>query len=115
MIECELPDEQVLLSDFDAWHLILNDDYIGLSEDDYDAFHAEVAAAGHTNDDALPQHLQKRLRRSWERAIDFEELASPYWGEAADKSIQACFWKIDIEQVKSHRRFTSSYPKNRQS
>ena len=32
LIECELPAQAVMLSDFQAWHIILNEGYVGLDE-----------------------------------------------------------------------------------
>ncbi|KNY25486.1 DUF3841 domain-containing protein [Pseudobacteroides cellulosolvens] len=81
LIEVELPDSKVLLSDFQAWHCVLND-YPIL---DYD-------------DEIIDMEL------SWERIFDLEYLRKhPDWGML---DIQGVTGKIYLNQVKSVREFT---------
>lgn len=122
MIECELPDQDILLSDHDVWHSALNDWHLSLDEQQGDAcnklrkFYERMT--GHKN---MGAHVQRRLEQlkrdrqnSWELIFDLEALNSEDWGLMHTKSIQACFWKISMDQVKSCKPFTSRYPKWRQ-
>jgi len=38
LIECELPNDQVLLSDHDAWHVIIGNGFLSLTEQEEDFF-----------------------------------------------------------------------------
>jgi len=42
LLECELPDAAVMLSDFDAWHIILNNQYVSISDEDEAAYLMEA-------------------------------------------------------------------------
>src|ERR1051326_8759863 len=45
-IEFDIAEEQILLSDFSAWHVPLNYGYLALNEAEAEAFEAEVAQQG---------------------------------------------------------------------
>lgn len=107
LIECEFPDSSVLLSDYDAWHLPLNDMYVGT--DDEDAIYAEkLARYREAPDEELRAHLYEEFYGSWERILDLELLGEPDWHSMGNKSIQACFWEIRMEQVISTRPFVTT-------
>jgi len=113
MIECELPDGEVLLSDHDAWHITLNDSYLPLNVDDDQQFGEKLRRAGWQAGSPKPDHLLPEIQKSWERIFDLEALGGEYWGPMESKSIQASFWRIELSQVKSHKPFTSKFPKRR--
>lgn len=80
-LEIEIPESQVLLSDFNAWHVVLMDSVILDYEDEI---------------------IDKEL--SWERIFDLEYLGKhPDWGIL---DIQGVTGKIFLNQVKSVREFT---------
>lgn len=112
MIECELPDTEVMLSDSDAWVIVLNDGYIAASEEESDAFYAEIDRCGCQPRAPWPPPLEARIRASWERVIDFHQLGGPGWHPMEKRSIQACFWKLDMDQVISCKPFVV-HPKRR--
>ena len=109
LIECELPDDDVLLSDHDAWHVPLNDGYLGLDQYDCDRFSFFLKKAGWKRGDPLPGELSQKRQESWGRIFDLNALNSEYWGETHQKSIQACFWQIEKDQVKSCAGFTARH------
>ena len=86
MIELEVPDEEVLLSDFDLWHCVLNDSYI------YDE-----KLTDWDNDILIPINEDKE--KSWEEIFNVETA----------KYIQATFWKISRDMVISAEEF---FPNN---
>lgn len=80
-LEIEIPENQVLLSDFQAWHCALNDYPILDYEDEI---------------------IDKES--SWERIFDLEYLKRhPDWGSL---DIQGVTGRIYLNQVKSVREFT---------
>lgn len=81
LIEVELSENKVLLSDFQAWHYVLNDYPIIDHEDEI---------------------IDKEL--SWERIFDLEYLQQhPDWGTL---DLQGVTGRIYLNQVKSVREFT---------
>jgi hypothetical protein len=96
---------QVLVSDFLAWHSVLNDGYCSLTErdhDDYDA-RAEVATG---NPEQLAQ-LEAEKRKSWERIFDIELLSQdPEW-HGGTRLLQATLGNIALDQVCKVDQFTA--------
>ncbi len=99
-IELDIPDDKVLLSDYDAWQEVLNDEYIdfALSEEDYRLERANYESL-------MPEEQLEVKVKSWERAFGI----LPYrnnWRRIGF-FVQACFWEIKLEYVKSVRRLRS--------
>ncbi|MCU7667645.1 DUF3841 domain-containing protein [Bacillus thuringiensis] len=64
----EIPDDNILLSDFDTWHYILNNWFLPLSEEEDDLFGAGK--------------IEISREQSWERIFDFKLLRkSEIWSE----------------------------------
>lgn len=86
MIEIEIPDEEVLLSDFDLWHSVLNRDFIYDEElTDWD------------NDILVP--IGETLEESWLEIFKIEN----------SKYVQATFWELKLENIISVEEF---FPNN---
>ncbi|MFD0986249.1 DUF3841 domain-containing protein [Methyloligella solikamskensis] len=107
LIECDLPDEHVVLSDYDAWHIILNEGFVSVTDDDDDEYYAGCRQYELTPTPELAEELNRTLYGSWERVIDMEALTEPGYYAMDRKSIQACFWEIKQDQIKSAKPFTS--------
>lgn len=107
LLECELPDSAVVLSDFHAWNCILNSGYFESSADDEAAY----LLLGERHDAAPSEEsaeaLRTMLHRSWERVIDMDLLVEPDWFAMENKAIQGCFWQITRDQVMSCKTFRS--------
>lgn len=94
-IEFIAPNEEVLLSDFDAWHAVLMQSHLALDEAEADAFEAEETAA--KNEPARQAKLQRVIEASWLCIFNLE-LWQPV--EASQPSpIQATLGKVSVEQV----------------
>lgn len=106
MIECEVPEDQVLISDYDAWHVPLNDWYVSENEQDEENFKAELAAHGWSTGEPIPDRLKERQRQSWKNVF----VSNPNHPAHNTSSLQTCFWEISLEQVVSSRMFTSRCP-----
>lgn len=107
LIECDLPDNAVVLSDFDAWHLVLNNRYVSISEEDDDAYEFEARRYHAMPDEGALAALRENFYKSWDRIIDMDALTEPYWHGDQKRSVQACFWQIEAAQVRSVRPFHS--------
>ena len=97
-LEMELPDAEVLASDFDLWHCVLNNSYLARSEAEDDWW------------DRLPGvgRSRRALERSWERifALDHPQ-ADPAWlGNTRAERIQGVFEVLrarDVVRVTPYR------------
>jgi hypothetical protein len=85
-IEFEIDDSLVLLSEFEAWHYVLNDWM--LKNDEHDG-------------DENPDEEDKR--KSWNNIFDLSFL-----GPKDCNAIQATFWELNINQVKKVKEFGKS-------
>ena len=90
-LELEILDEDVLLSDEMAWHLVLNDAYY-CPGDDSDAADEWF--------ETLPEEERHRVKRkSWERVFNVNHADGPC------QFIQATFWQLKLAQVVDVRTF----------
>ena len=88
-LELAIPDKDVLLSNFDLWHCVLNDMPV-FGETDWDSSYANYKTL--SSDEQI-----KVKEKSWEKIfIDFS--ASP---------IQATFWQLNVQNVRNVRFFTA--------
>jgi hypothetical protein len=93
LVDFLAPRDRVLLSDFDAWHCVLNDGYLALSEADCEAF--EARHAGRTRAGERSVACQAEIEASWERIFDL--LGPPDAGGRSDSwshsgVVQAVVW-----------------------
>jgi len=104
-IEFRMPPHQVLLSDFDAWHCVLNDWYLALDEDEDADWQCR-----HPNDDQLTRSsiCQAEVEASWHRIFDLELIrSSPEWGGPGAGHTQAVVAGVPLRSVRRVDHFTS--------
>ncbi|GHO80287.1 hypothetical protein KSD_80580 [Ktedonobacter sp. SOSP1-85] len=112
-LACEIPDDQMLLSDFLLWHHALNYGYLSLSQAEEEAFEAELAADGLTYMPLGPLSdpvFHQRILESWQRIFDLDGVGHPDWlgNQTRDeKAIQATFWQLSLDQIREVTLFTS--------
>lgn len=101
-IELEVPEDQVLLSDFDIWHIILNDGLISDSEEEDQAQEALYNALS---------DAQKRAYKdkNWERVFDVSPLRNGW--TIRGEWVQATFWELRREFIRSVRFFRTAKAK----
>ena len=101
-IELEVPDEEIVLSDFDAWHFVLNDfcNPQCSSEEEYEQWEKYY--------DSLSTEEQKKARvESWNEIFDITPHENE-WNRNGEY-IQATFWEIkpeyvvDVRDIKANR------------
>ena len=97
-MEIDIPDEKVLLSDYDAWSIIMLDGLITSSVEEETALEAEY--------NMLSADEQKKLKyRNWERVYDLTYIYND-WMVRGD-TIQAAFWELRKEQIRKVWMFTA--------
>ena len=98
-LQLAVPAEQVLLSDFDTWGHVLNENLLSRSEGEADAWDDELRMSGiHQPGNTLPEPWNGWMRRSWEQIFDFEALAASEWGYRVDW-VQATFERLELAFV----------------
>ena len=99
LLIAEVPAERVVLSDFDAWHMVLNTGYLSLTEEESDYYENHVLPAARYED--MPRQYQAIVEANWERIFDLEALSrSPLWTiEGQDPCIQACVEHVELTEV----------------
>ena len=90
-IEIEVPDEQVLLSDEENWHFVLNN--LHISEDEQESNRIESLSY---------KEYEKIKCASWERIFDIEPFENDWTRKGC--FIQATFWELKKEMVISIRK-----------
>ena len=95
VLELDIRDTDVLLSDEVNWHYVLNNSYlhdVHEPEDDWERTELWF-------DNLSPNEKQTIKQKSWERIFDEVDPDNDW------DFVQATFWALKLEQVKSVRRF----------
>ncbi len=98
-MEIDVPDQDVLLSDFDAWSIILLHGLLSDTEEEDERLNSQYEALS-----ASEQVLMKE--KNWERAFDLTPMDNE-WMRRGD-TIQATFWELKKEYIKKVRFFTAA-------
>lgn len=101
-MEIEIPDDRVVLSDFDVWSIILLDGLIADSEKEVERLEMEY-------DSLTQEDKQEYKAQNWKTVFDLNYVDNG-WIHRGD-SIQATFWELGKEEIKSVRFFTAATPK----
>lgn len=111
-LKLDVPDWDVLISDFDDWHFALNYWYLPEDEGDSDSFDAWCASRGlefsklqdWRIDGCNYQEARRRIERSWTRLLGVDRNAG-FGGDWSKRTLQATFWELKRDQVLSHELF----------
>lgn len=99
-LEIEVPDNEVLLTDFDAWHFVLNKWYLNTDcwdEETYDKDHEWL-------DSLSTEEREKEIEKSWQGIYNIDPKETDWC--ARGKWIQATFWELKKEYIKKVQYFT---------
>ena len=106
-IALDVPECNVVLSDYNLWHSVLNNDYLGANGKDYDRFVAEHLY-GQYVPSSVDLSAQKHIEKSWERVFDLETIDDFFQPMPKQfRSIQATFWSAPISWVQDVTYFTA--------
>lgn len=97
-IELEIEDNQVLLSDYNNWHFVLNDSWYDNSrnEEDWNKLHDWY--------DKLPIKERERLKlESWQKVFDIRKCKNDWMINGY--YVQATFWILTKDMIKNIRYF----------
>ena len=117
LLTVEIEDSNVLLSDVDAFGCcVMNYSYAPLNQNDDEEFEREYERRGVTWDDWRNENVQtnevkyirEKVVKSWDRVFEIDIEDDGYlWGQNSEKSIQATFWQLKIDQVIKAEFFTA--------
>ena len=98
-MEIEIPDDRVVLSDFDVWSIILLDGLIADTEEENELLEKAY--------EAMPLEAQREYKyRNWKNIFDLTYVDNG-WVHRGD-SIQATFWELRKEDIRKVWFFTSA-------
>jgi hypothetical protein len=100
-LKIEIDPTNVLLSDFELWHYVLNYWYLPTSEEDGAAFEQELAQQGLSfyTTKPLPEPYHSKITGSWEQIFDLDRAVEGISRPRPCKSIQAVFWELHIQHI----------------
>lgn len=97
-IELEIPANEVLLSDFDAWHFVLNNAWYddSTNEDEWETMHDWF--------DSLPADERQKLTiESWQKIFDTTYRGNSW--NANGRYVQATFWVLRKDMIRNIKYF----------
>ncbi|AIF53533.1 DUF3841 domain-containing protein [Pelosinus sp. UFO1] len=112
LIEFEIEQDSVLLSDFELWHFVLNYWYLPSSLQDMNQFEEALRKINLSfyRQKPLPnKDFHMKIVRSWEKIFDLDWVddEQEITSTQNDKSIQATMWEVRLEQIRSVREFVA--------
>ena len=102
-MEIEIPEKDVLLSDFDAWHCVLNKGPV----DDWKRIYKAIDTLEKEEERNLqfedyPQKLRDKIEKSWEAIFDLDRRDNIIGKRhKRNRSIQATFWSLKLDYIVS--------------
>lgn len=99
-IEFEIPDELVLLSDYNSWHYALNKMWFDDSKNE-----EEWEKNQDWYDTLEPSIRNKMMVDSWQKIFDITPIKDEWVSNGA--YVQAVFWELKKDMVKSIKYFTA--------
>lgn len=115
-LSVEVDNKDVLLSDFDLFHYVLNYWYLPIDEKDGDEFEKRYTDLGFEWHDLSNfkiqtqpmQVIRTEIEKSWQRIFDLELADDNFiYRSRNKKSIQATLWQLKLEQIVEAQVFTA--------
>ncbi len=95
----DVPDTELLLSDFDMWHAALNNSPLVSSDEEWDAI-----------EDLPEPERQSAKEAAWPRMFALDEPPDPFWdGTRTQRVVQACFEALRLPDVREVTVFRASH------
>ncbi len=108
-IEFRKKRSEVLLSDFDLWHCVLNYFYIADNEKEDAEFDTLLNKLGlkFTERENAPTEIHEMITKSWEKVLDMNYSSEYSVSSFEKKSIQATFWSLSVGEIVKVDKFTA--------
>lgn len=109
-LEINKNDHEVLLSDFMLWHYPFSyHSFIGQNEKESLEFDQMQEDRNLSNQpfEKQPENIQQKIIKSWDRVLDMN-FDDPYHTTSKeDKSLQATFWTLSVQEIVKVEEFTA--------
>lgn len=115
LLELDVPWEEALLSDFEAWHWVLNYWYFGAARET-GQFERDLKKRGmcYWKQKPLPDmHAHARLTQTWERIFELRTAAALLGTPRKSQQVQATFWELRVEQIRAVTEFGGGLSRSR--
>ncbi len=109
-IEFVKPSNQVLLSDFDLWHSVLNNYYIpdnAQEEQEFDNLLEVNNVTYPYNPYQNPKEVQTFIEKSWLKVLDLNYHSEYFPRVVEEQSIQATFWNLSLDEIVKVDKFVA--------
>ena len=93
-MEIDIPEEQVLLSEFEEWHFVLSNSYLAPATS-----HEEYQRLNNWFESLTPKKQQRVKEKSWQQIFDITIRRQDEW-KMNGEIVQGCFWQLKIDQVR---------------
>lgn len=103
-LELEIPEEKVLISDFDAWHCVLNGWYLNFTDEEEEEFEKERNGIRLFKE--MPEYLKKKIIKSWDRIFEIDKLKNTGW-VGNKQYLQGVIDGLYLSYVKKVKEFVS--------
>ncbi len=109
-----VPLSRMVLSDFDNWHCVLNNNLNAKTEAEWNAFH-RIGFPIHESigDDAYKAAYQQAIEPSWQNIFQFISTTDPaelqWQGQRRSFRVQACIDRIHAAEIVDIRRFENAH------
>ena len=103
LLELDVPEEELLLSDFDIWHCVLNGTSAYTDMQMEKRLDRYLLENGPKELEEMPQELREYVVSSWERVFDLDRRDRFFSKMKRNRYIQATMWQIRSEWVKGYR------------
>lgn len=104
LLVCRFAVTRILLSDYHAWHHVLNDWYLNDTADNIEAWFAAMEQrlgtplGNHENSLAWPIEIRREIERSWERIFDIQHWLRSY-PDSIVQGVVAELYRQDVIQA----------------
>lgn len=88
----EIPDSQVVLTDFDAWQNVLRNSYVSAATDE-----KSYERASKLLDTLSDEELKSEIQKSWQNVFRIDPINNEYL--VRGRYVQATFWEIRKEYI----------------
>lgn len=112
LLELNIPEKELLLSDYEAWHFVLNRWYFTF-ENIKEAKEKELNKNNLSlyQQDLLPQEILDLIEKSWDSIFDLSLSAKILDSDISKSTIQANFWSIEKKHLQQIIVFSKNAPK----
>lgn len=107
LVEIEIDDRLVLLSDYQTWHFVLNRLYLPANCRADEAFEARLCDAGIANRWPYPEPFHTEVIESWPHIFQWASFEAGFHDPPAEAMVQGVFWMLKREWVRKVRFFHS--------